>query len=95
LRIERVFSRGPSVRIEGSAKADKAVCPDCGVSSARVHSRYQRRLCDAAAGGQEVLVELRVRRFFCDSSCCERKTFAEQVPGLTDFATRRGHTRSR
>ena len=84
-----MFSRGPSVRIEASAKADKAVCPDCGVPSARVHSRYQRRLCDAAAGGQEVLVELRVRRFFCDSSCCERKTFAEQVPGMTVAYARR------
>lgn len=36
-----------------------------------------------------MLVELRVQRLFCDSSCCERKTFAEQVPGLTVAYARR------
>lgn len=33
--------------------------------------------------GQEVLIHLTVRRFFCGNGACERKTFAEQVPGLT------------
>lgn len=89
LRLEQVFSKGLSVRIEATAKTDKAVCPDCGVPSARVHSRYQRRLSDAAVGGRELLIHLRVRRFFCDSSCCARKTFAEQVPGVTVAHARR------
>ena len=38
--------------------------------SARVHSRYARRLADTAAGGQEVAVLLRVRRFFCGNDGC-------------------------
>lgn len=33
--------------------------------------------------GREVLVQLRVRRFFCAGGACGKKTFAEQVPGLT------------
>jgi hypothetical protein len=51
--------------------------------SRRVHSRYERRLADTAVAGREVVIQLRVRRFFCASKACAKKTFAEQVPGLT------------
>jgi transposase len=57
--------------------------------SRRVHSSYQRRLADTASGGQEVLIDLQVRRFFCGSSACGKTTFAEQVPGLTTRYGRR------
>ncbi|MEV6987446.1 hypothetical protein AB0M95_40170 [Sphaerisporangium sp. NPDC051017] len=30
-----------------------------------------------------MLVQMRVRRFFCDNTACDKRTFAEQVPGLT------------
>jgi transposase len=82
LRVERVFTRGPSVRIEVTSEAGKAACPDCGVFSTRVHSRYERRLADMAVGGQELMVHLRARRFLCESSSCPRKTFAERFPEL-------------
>ncbi|MEU6603792.1 transposase family protein [Streptomyces shenzhenensis] len=58
-------------------------CPDCGRESARVHSRYVRTLADAADGGRPVLIGLAVRRLFCDKPSCGRRTFAEQVEGLT------------
>jgi len=48
-----------------------------------VHSRYDRRLLDTAVAGQETLIQLRVRRFVCANAACAKKTFAEQVPGLT------------
>ena len=48
-----------------------------------MHSRYERRLADTAIGGQEVQVQLAVRRFFCRNDDCPKATFAEQVPGLT------------
>jgi hypothetical protein len=48
-----------------------------------VHSRYARRLTDAAIGGRRVVIRLTVRRFFCSSAGCKRKTSADQVPGLT------------
>lgn len=74
---------GPTVRIHASATVPDAACPDCGGRSGRVHSRYQRCVSDAAIGGAEALICLRVRRFFCGNSDCARRTFAEQVPGLT------------
>jgi len=82
LRVERVFTRGRSVRIAVAAEAGKAACPDCGVFSARVHSRYERRLADMAVGGQDLMIHLRARRFLCDSSSCTRRTFAERFPEL-------------
>ena len=65
------------------AKSDEAACPACGSVSGRVHSRYARRLSDAAIGGHRVVIRLTVRRFFCSRPGCKQTTFAEQVPGLT------------
>jgi transposase len=54
-----------------------------------VHSRYQRQLDDAPAGGQRVMIRLAVRRFFCPSARCPARTFAEQIEGLTSAYARR------
>jgi transposase len=54
-----------------------------------VHSRYERRLLDTAVAGQETMIHLRVRRFVCANAGCVKKTFAEQVPGLTTRYGRR------
>ncbi|WP_405669068.1 hypothetical protein [Streptomyces sp. NBC_01166] len=38
---------------------------------------------DAPSGGRRVILCLRVRRFLCPVISCGRRTFAEQLPGLT------------
>jgi hypothetical protein len=43
----------------------------------RVHSRYSRRLADAAIGERQVEIVLAVRRFFCPAGGCRLETFAE------------------
>lgn len=48
-----------------------------------VHGRYERRLMGAGIGGRVVGLRLVVRRFFCDNLRCPKKTFVEQVDGLT------------
>lgn len=78
-----MFVKGRSVRVEVAAAVDKAACPGCGVLSARAHSHYERRLSDMAVGGRELVVHLRVCRYFCDNLECARKTFAERFPELT------------
>ncbi|MCQ4152397.1 ISL3 family transposase [Rhodococcus qingshengii] len=60
-----------------------ASCPTCGVSSKQVHSRYERKLADTAIAGRSSYVVLRVRRFLCSNSGCDRRTFVEQIDGLT------------
>jgi hypothetical protein len=84
--IERTSDR---VLITATAAEPQASCPRCGTMSARVHSRYQRRVADAPIGGIPVVIELAVRRMFCVSACCPQRTFAEQVPGLTSRYARR------
>jgi transposase len=80
---------GAVVLIEASAVDQPAACPTCGTVSARVHSRYQRRLSDTAIGGREVSIRLRVRRLFCANTDCTRTTFTEQIPDLTGRHARR------
>ncbi|WP_309225102.1 ISL3 family transposase [Salinispora sp. H7-4] len=61
----------------------RARCGTCSSWSTTVHGRYVRRLADVRLGGHEVLVALTVRRFTCANTECGRRTFVEQVPGLT------------
>lgn len=63
--VERVERSADGVHIEARPRSATAVCPACGVASSRVHSRYERTLADVAVGGQQVVIRLRVRRFFC------------------------------
>ncbi|MFD2122119.1 transposase family protein [Streptomyces cirratus] len=60
-----------------------AVCPGCGIWSRRIHSPYLRFPADVPSGGRRVALCLRVRRFLCPVISCGRRTFAEQLPGLT------------
>lgn len=81
--IEHVSVVGRSVRIRARTQEPEATCPGCGFTATRVHSHYERRLSDSPVAGQETLLHLQVRRFFCRNVECAKKTFAEQVPGLT------------
>lgn len=89
VRVERVWVAGGVVRIAARTRELTVACPDCGRGSARVHSRYGRALADVAVGGRPVVIELSVRRLFCDGPSCGRRTFAEQVEGLTARYRRR------
>ena len=86
---EKAELAGARLCIWARARAGQASCPACGRFSVRVHSRYQRRLADAAIGGRPVLIRLTVRRFFCPAPDCPVITFAEQVEGLTVRYARR------
>jgi transposase len=82
LRVEKVFTRGRSVRIAVTSEVAEAACPGCGVYTARIHSRYERRLADMAVSGQALTIHLKAHRFRCDNAACARKTFAERFPDL-------------
>ncbi|MEV8021363.1 ISL3 family transposase [Streptomyces sp. NPDC086554] len=93
--IQDIQVIGPGVRITAVAAADAAPCPDCGTNSRRIHDRYGRRLADVAAGGQPVAIRLTVRRFRCEAASCPRRTFAEQMEGLTVRYGRRSQLQER
>ncbi|MFE6505088.1 hypothetical protein [Kitasatospora sp. NPDC057738] len=70
--------------IDASTPEDVLVpCPGRGARSGRVRSRCGRRLADAPCGGRGDVVELSVRRLFCDNHECRRVTFVEQTDGPT------------
>jgi transposase len=81
--LERVERDPGEIVIDASMAAAAAECPGCGTTATRVHGRYQRVLRDAPLAGIPVAIRLTVRRFGCDAASCPRRTFAEQVPGLT------------
>jgi transposase len=81
--VEAVTAAAGLLLVTAAARAPEAACPECGTVSDRVHSRYCRTLADAAVGGRPAAIALTVRRFFCTAPGCPRKTFAEQVDGLT------------
>ncbi|MEV6118424.1 transposase family protein [Streptomyces sp. NPDC052109] len=71
------------IRVEARCTPAGAACPDCAHWTERVDSSYLRFPADLPAAGRRAQLALRVRRFFCTASACGRRTFAEQLPGLT------------
>jgi hypothetical protein len=81
--LDRLSEVGGVIVAEAHSAVTELRCPDCAIASRRVHSRYGRRLAEYPVGGRRVVVKLEVRRFFCDAAGCGRRTFVEQVQGLT------------
>ncbi|MFF3249099.1 ISL3 family transposase, partial [Streptomyces sp. NPDC002870] len=81
--VESVQVTETVVQVEARTTAERAACPECGYWAGRIHGSYLRFPRDLPTAGKLVVVALRVRRFVCAEDSCPRKTFAEQVPGLT------------
>jgi transposase len=66
-----------------------AHCPVCLSSSQRIHSRYGRKVADLPWADKRILLELHVRRFFCDIANCKRRVFCERLhPSIAAYARR-------
>lgn len=79
LVVEHVEVSEGGLTITARPSAVSARCPSCGKSSARLHSRYTRRLSDLPAAGRRVVVRLTVRRFRCGEISCKTRIFAERL----------------
>jgi len=66
-----------------------SICPECRQVSRQIHSRYCRRLNDLPWEGIPVRIELRVRRFFCDTEGCGHRIFTEGLPKTVQRYVRR------
>ncbi|MEU0248339.1 transposase family protein [Streptomyces sp. NPDC006235] len=71
------------VRVDVRCATAGASCPLCGTWSDRAHGSYLRFPADVPSGGRNVVLRLRVRRFTCPNASCGRRTFVEQIAGLT------------
>ena len=74
----QVVGRERIIMVLQPARAESR-CPICQERSQRIHSLYRRRLCDLLWEGIPVRIDLRVRRFFCDSDGCWQRIFTERL----------------
>ncbi|MEU4469704.1 ISL3 family transposase [Streptomyces sp. NPDC024017] len=72
-----------TIRVEARSATAGSACSGCGNWSIQVHSSYLRFPANVPSAGRRVVLCLRVRRFVCPVASCGRRTFVEQVPGLT------------
>jgi transposase len=83
LVIDTMVTETDRIVIAAYPSAQDAACPDCGTTSAQVHSRYERRLLDLPSHGRSVQLRIQVRRFRCGNRDCQRRIFGEPLPDGT------------
>lgn len=71
------------MRVDVQCTTAGGACPECAARSARVHSSYLRSPADVPSAGRRVVLQLRVRRFRRRNTMCPRRTYVEQISGLT------------
>src|SRR5262249_47603335 len=80
LHLERVSSEPDRITIIVKTKSKRALCPQCHLPSAHLHSRYVRRLVDLPWLGVAVRVEVHARRLYCRHVECPQRIFCERIP---------------
>jgi transposase len=92
LHLRELVQAPDGIRAVVTTYQPEAPCPLCGQRSARVHSRYVRRVADLLWHGVPLRLDLHLRRFFCDQPMCARRIFAERLPGVVEpYAWRTVH----
>jgi len=82
LKLLSVDREGSAWLVEASGP-DSADCPDCGVISRARHSSYFRHLKDLPMQGIAVKLRIRVGRWRCRNSNCERQIFCQRLASVT------------
>jgi transposase len=91
LRLDslRVASDARSFTLMLASTQTTTICPVCGTSTSRIHSRYTRTVLDLPWAGVLVQLRLSLHRFFCDLPDCPRTIFTERLPQLLAPRARR------
>jgi transposase len=76
--MENAALEGATAVIVVRPTSTASECPGCGARSARIHSRYHRRLADLPIAGRPVRLLVKARRFYCDAVLCGRRIFTER-----------------
>ncbi len=88
--MEAATLEGATAVIVVRPTSTASACPGCGARSARIHSRYHRRLADLPIAGRPVRLLVKARRFYCDAVLCGRRIFTERFDdGLLALWARR------
>ena len=87
--VNRVRENGDLLEIAATSLHNTAKCPDCHISSRRVHSYYTRVPSDLPISDYRVRLQLTVKRFRCQNEACARSTFVENHSNLVAKSARR------
>lgn len=82
IRLDKIVSEMNSLTLVVAATRRCAECPQCGVTSKRIHSRYTRTVADLPCHGIAVRLQLRARRFRCHNDLCAQSIFCERLPSV-------------
>ena len=88
LHIETVGLTAGGITLDVAVTAPQACCPTCTQPSTHIHSHYRRTLADLPWATTPVQWHLRVRRFWCATPDCARRTFTERVPTVAACSAR-------
>src|SRR4029434_2101955 len=80
LQTETIGIAKGGITLDVAVTAAQAPCPTCTQPSTHIHSHYWRTLADLPWATTPVQLHLRVRRFWCATPHCARRTFTERVP---------------
>jgi transposase len=83
LRIEHIKESDGQVVVHARSRQAAAHCPNCAQPSSSMHARYQRRVTHLPVAGRPVSILPTLRRLFCRNLPCPRRTFLEQITGLS------------
>lgn len=89
LHLEALVADAERITVAVTTRGEAACCPDCGQPSRHLHSRKRRRLADLPWQGLAVCLDLQLRRFYCQTPTCPRRTFTERVPTVVAPYARR------
>lgn len=89
LHIQSLIIEDKRICLEVESLAFQAICPACQTESEQVHSTYTRYPAELPWADWTVVLQLRVKRFFCRNSACSKCTFAESFPNLVARYARR------
>ena len=79
LELESISKANNSIKIKLSISLKGGVCPCCHQESIRIHSKYSRSITDLPMAGNSVIIQLNMRKYFCDNASCKRKIFTERM----------------
>lgn len=83
VRVEHQTIHAQTITVALTATQTSGCCPTCGTSSQRIHGSYVRTLVDCPWAEYQVVLRVRVRRFVRATHGCVRRTFTDDLPGLT------------
>jgi transposase len=88
LEVQEISVAETEITVMASTTGKTAVCPRCQQTSSRLHSFYTRTPRDLPMSGQAVRLNLRVRRFRCQTQACPKQTFVEPLPQVVERSAR-------